>query len=168
MHQQSAPRDSRSTDFDSLWPIGLKARANFTGRIVAGSNLRRAPRRYRGAVDGRVFMHRSSDGCRQRTAGGLLRSRKRLRSCPPQGPLSGRISRTACVKGLRCGPLRSADGEALGPASESLHGRKPRPGAVGYGDFAARPCRWDRARRATAARCSDLDARDPAFGCVRD
>lgn len=52
-------------------------------------------------------------------------------------------------------------GPVSGPASESLQGRKPRPGAVGYGDFAARPGGRDRARRGTAARCSDRDARKP-------
>lgn len=58
---------------------------------------------------------------------------------------------TAIVKGLRCGPLRSADAEAPGPASESLQGKKPRPEAVRYGDFAARRGLRDRARRVTAA-----------------
>jgi hypothetical protein len=83
-----------------------------------------------------------------------------------QGPLFGYMSISACVKGLRCGPLCSADGEAPGPASESLQGRKPRPGAVRYGDFAARLGLRERARRVTAARCSDRDARKPRVCCT--
>lgn len=37
------------------------------------------------------------------------------------------------VKALRCGPLRSVDGEAPGPAAESLQGKNPRPEAVLWG-----------------------------------
>jgi hypothetical protein len=82
------------------------------------------------------------------------------------GPLSGKQPESGSVKGLRCGPLCSADGEAPGPASESLQGRKPRPGAVRYGDFAARLGLRERARRVTAARCSDRDARKPRVCCT--
>ena len=80
--------------------------------------------------------------------------------------LLGDTPKSASVKGLRCGPLCSADGEAPGPASESLQGRKPRPGAVRYGDFAARRGLRERARRVTAARCSDRDARKPRVCCT--
>ncbi len=65
-------------------------------------------------------------------------------------PLSVTVLMSGVVKGLRCGPLRSADGEAPGPASESLQGKNPRPGAVRYGDFAERRGLRDRARRGAA------------------
>ena len=72
------------------------------------------------------------------------------------------------MKGLRCGPLRSADGEAPGPASESLQGKSPRPEAVRYGDFAARRGLRERARRGSGARCSVRDAREPDLGFAWD
>lgn len=69
-------------------------------------------------------------------------------------------------EGFRMPAHAGGFGRGSGPASESLQGRKPRPRAVRYGDFAARPGGRDRARRGSAARCSDQDARKLRLCCT--